>query len=76
MAIKTASHIISSMLLLTLVGCSSMEQPTKSTLTDKPLYERLGGKSAITAVVEDFVGRVAAATTGSTANSPTQIFPV
>ncbi len=60
MAIKTASHITISMLLLTLVGCSSMEQPTKSMMTGKPLYERLGGKSAITAVIEDFVGRVAA----------------
>lgn len=27
---------------------------------DKPLYERLGGKPAITAVVDDFVARVAA----------------
>lgn len=60
MAIKTVSHITISMLLLTLVGCQTMEQTSKSTITDKPLYERLGGKSAITAVVEDFVGRVAA----------------
>lgn len=60
MAIKNVSHIISNLLLLTLVGCSSMEQPIKSTMADKPLYERLGGKSAIAAVVEDFVGRVAA----------------
>jgi hemoglobin len=28
----------------------------------KPLYDRLGGKAAITAVVDDFVGRVAADT--------------
>jgi hemoglobin len=27
---------------------------------DKPLYDRLGGKDAITAVVDDFVGNVAA----------------
>jgi hemoglobin len=60
MAIKTASHITLSMLLLTLVGCNTMEQTSKSTMSDKPLYERLGGKPAITAVVEDFVGRVAA----------------
>ena len=60
MTIKTASHITISMLLLTLVGCQSMEPTTTSTMTDKPLYERLGGKPAITAVVEDFVGRVAA----------------
>jgi hemoglobin len=60
MAIKTASHITLSMLLLTLVGCNTMEQASKSTMSDKSLYERLGGKPAITAVVEDFVGRVAA----------------
>jgi hemoglobin len=60
MAIKTASHITLSMLLLTLVGCNTMEQASKSTMSDNPLYERLGGKPAITAVVEDFVGRVAA----------------
>lgn len=59
MAIKTVSHITLSMFLLTLVGCQTMEQTSKSTITDKPLYERLGGKPAITAVVEDFVGRVA-----------------
>lgn len=53
-------------LLLSLGGCSTMESSdrkmtadTKMT-TDKSLYERLGGKPAITAVVDDFVGRVAA----------------
>jgi hemoglobin len=30
------------------------------TMTEKSLYDRLGGKPAITAVVDDFVGRVAA----------------
>lgn len=59
MTLKIASYITVSALLLTLVGCQSMEQP-KPAMTDKPLYERLGGKPAITAVVEDFVGRVAA----------------
>jgi hemoglobin len=42
-------------LVFALAGCGGMkEQPEKS------LYERLGGKSAITAVVDDFVGNVAA----------------
>ena len=59
MAPRTASPITIIVLLLTLVGCQSMEQ-SKPTMTDKPLYDRLGGKPAITAVVEDFVGRVAA----------------
>jgi hemoglobin len=31
-------------------------------MTEKSLYDRLGGKPAITAVVDDFVGRVAADT--------------
>jgi len=37
-------------------GCSMMES-SPGTMT---LYDRLGGKPAITAVVDDFVGRVAA----------------
>ena len=40
-----------------IAGCSSMSQQS---MADKSLYERLGGKKAITAVVDDFVGRVAA----------------
>ena len=43
--------------LLLAVGCSSTMQQS---MVDKSLYERLGGKDAITAVVDDFVGRVAA----------------
>ena len=42
--------------LLSLAGCMSM-----SVETPKPsLYERLGGGPAITAVVDDFIGNVAA----------------
>ena len=33
--------------------------PTTSTMTDKSLYERLGGEPAVTAVVDDFVARAA-----------------
>ena len=43
--------------LLLAAGCASTMQPD---MADKTLYERLGGKDAITAVVDDFVGRVAA----------------
>ena len=42
--------------LLLAAGCASTIQPG---MGDKTLYERLGGKDAITAVVDDFVGRVA-----------------
>jgi hemoglobin len=60
MTIKSASCIAASVFALTLVGCQAMESASKSAMADKSLYDRLGGKPAITAVVEDFVGRVAA----------------
>jgi hemoglobin len=43
-----------------LTGCSSMEG--SRTMASPSLYERLGGKPAITAVVDDFVGNVASDT--------------
>ena len=42
-----------------LAGCATTEQKPMAA-QEKSLYERLGGKEAITAVVDDFVGRVAA----------------
>jgi hemoglobin len=42
--------------LLVLGGCATQEMAQAK----KTLYERLGGKPAITAVVDDFVGNVAA----------------
>jgi hemoglobin len=42
---------------LTMTGCAEQMMNTKP--ADASLYDRLGGKSAITAVVDDFVGRVA-----------------
>ena len=38
-------------------GCASMD--SGSSMAKKPLYDRLGGKPAITAVVDDFIGNVA-----------------
>ncbi|MCW5799095.1 MAG: Cyanoglobin, Hemoglobin-like protein HbN [Nitrospira sp.] len=50
-------------LALTVSACNSMGSPSAGTnATEKSLYDRLGGKTAITAVVDDFVGRVAADT--------------
>jgi hemoglobin len=46
-------------LLALTAGCGSMA-PQGMSMSDKSLYERLGGKEAITAVVDDFVARVAA----------------
>lgn len=49
----TASALI--LLGATLAGCAeTMQKPSAS------LYDRLGGKGAITAVVDDFIGNVAA----------------
>lgn len=48
-------------LALTVAACNSLGSgPAGSATVEKSLYDRLGGKTAITAVVEDFVGRVAA----------------
>ncbi|MDR4481129.1 MAG: group 1 truncated hemoglobin [Nitrospira sp.] len=48
-------------LALTVAACNSLgSSPAGSATVEKSLYDRLGGKTAITAVVEDFVGRVAA----------------
>jgi hemoglobin len=42
--------------LVLAAGCASRD----SAMTEKkPLYDRLGGKPAITAVVDDFIGNVA-----------------
>jgi hemoglobin len=46
--------------LLVVAGCAGM--PRESTMERRTLYDRLGGKPAITAVVDDFVGNVAADT--------------
>jgi hemoglobin len=47
---------------LALLVSSASLQSALSAGNDKSLYERLGGKKAITAVVDEFVGRVAADT--------------
>jgi hemoglobin len=44
--------------LLALAACSSSN--TQSSMAQRSLYERLGGKPAITAVVDDFISNVAA----------------
>ena len=51
--------------VLLVTGCEGMMQDKgmmkdKSMMAKKSLYERLGGKPAITAVVDEFVGNVAA----------------
>ena len=41
-----------------MAGCGSME--SGKSMAQPSLYERLGGKPAITAVIDDFIGNVAA----------------
>ncbi len=54
--------------ILSVTGCNTLDSTSGSAMSkqpsmaDKSLYDRLGGKPAITAVVDDFVGRVAADT--------------
>ncbi|HYG86478.1 MAG TPA: group 1 truncated hemoglobin [Azospirillum sp.] len=43
-----------------LVACNTPEATSLSQASEKPLYDRLGGKPAITAVVDQFVANVAA----------------
>ena len=53
---KTA--VLAAMAAVTLIGCSSSMEGSR-TMAAPSLYERLGGKPAITAVVDDFIGNVA-----------------
>src|SRR3954447_7393491 len=57
---KTLQHLALAGFLV--AGCATTGGDTKTTTTTptKSLYERLGGKDAITKVVEDFVGKVGA----------------
>jgi hemoglobin len=41
-------------------GCAGGTMEQKPTMAQKSLYDRLGGKPAIQAVVDDFIGNVAA----------------
>lgn len=59
---RIASYVVAGGLVLSLSGCQSTETTGGRMMTDKSLYDRLGGKPAIAAVVDDFVGRVAADT--------------
>ena len=54
-------YLFATLLTLGLGACSSMSEK-EAPMAAKPasLYDRLGGKPAITAVVDDFVGNVAA----------------
>ena len=72
---RIASYLIISGLLLSVTGCNTMESTSSSAtskstaMVDKSLYDRLGGKLAITVVVGDFVERVAARINGKFANT-------
>lgn len=55
-----ARWMVIGLLGIATAGCNTMESSPGGRMADASLYERLGGKPAITAVVDDFVGRVAA----------------
>lgn len=60
MQTKLVSYLIISGFILSVTGCNTVESGGGKMTAEKSLYDRLGGKPAITAVVDDFVGRVAA----------------
>lgn len=60
MSARISTFVLIVGVTLGLGACNTMGGSSMTTTTDKSLYDRLGGKSAITAVVDDFVGRVAA----------------
>ncbi|MBK9113067.1 MAG: group 1 truncated hemoglobin [Nitrospira sp.] len=63
MSQRIASFALIIGLALTVSACNSLgSTPSGNTSMEKSLYDRLGGKTAITAGVDDFVGRVAADT--------------
>jgi hemoglobin len=49
---------VAAVALFAAAGCAGMDG--KMAMEKKSLYDRLGGKGAITAVVDDFIGNVAA----------------
>ena len=57
---QLASYLVFGGLLITLSGCNTTESGRSRMIDEKSLYDRLGGKPAIVAVIDDFVGRVAA----------------
>ena len=52
--------VIGILSLVALSGCGMLGGEQQMATKEKSLYDRLGGKPAITAVVDDFVARVAA----------------
>lgn len=62
---KIRMLVVAAFAALALVACGGGKKEDTTTTgggatADKPLYDRLGGKDAITAVVDDFVANVAA----------------
>jgi hemoglobin len=57
MRIRQIGFVI--MLVLSIAACGGKKSEDTMKKGDKPLYDRLGGKDAITAVVDDFVNTAA-----------------
>lgn len=61
MKMQLSSMLSAAMIVVALSACSGMSHKEQAPVAAKPasLYDRLGGKGAITAVVDDFIGNVA-----------------
>jgi hemoglobin len=62
---RARSFVIAALAALSLAACGGKSSSSSTTTgttagAQKPLYDRLGGKAAVDAVVEDFIGNVAA----------------
>jgi len=55
----TLRRSFASLSIITLLALGACQSDSAMKAADKPLYDRLGGQPAITAVVDDFVGRAA-----------------
>ncbi|MGH7235847.1 MAG: group I truncated hemoglobin [Nitrospiraceae bacterium] len=60
MRTRLATWLVVVGMAASVTGCNTMQSTGEKMMAEKSLYDRLGGKPAITAVVDDFVGRVAA----------------
>ena len=58
---RQSLHITAlTLVALSLASCDKSQKAAETAQTQAALYERLGGKDAITAVIDDFVANVAA----------------
>jgi hemoglobin len=57
---RVTQCVVAGVLAVAFAGCAQMGAQPAAKPADKTLYERLGGQKAIEAVIDDFIGNVAA----------------